>query len=651
MKKKSTSRSAFFNLRVALGMSVVLAGAFLTLIALGTFSGLTASSAQAQQYHKIINVPGLPPGFDCAQVRPLGIDKQENFRAGAIMIACGESQGGSALPSGGYSQLLHRVIAPMVFGGADVDLITGAESISHPTQSETYTLANPDNPNQIVVTYNDSRTASANYSGASYSSDGGTTFTCLSPNPFSSGHGTNFGDPVTLYNKPTSSFFGIFLATGCGGQGLGAWKSTDGGVTWATGACVHNGSSDDRESGWSDNNPSSPFFGRMYVSWNNFAVGSGALQVTFSTDNGNTWTLRTVSNTATFIRNTQITGDMSGNGTIYIAGMDESGGGFPHNNVNHIYRSTDGGNTWTHTYTGPSFAGPGVGASGYFACMFTGSPSGVFWRHEGWGEPAAFNNVVHLVYAQHGAGADAGDVYYIRSTDSGVTFGAPFKLNSDATTRPQWQPNISVSPSGTLLATWYDGREFSSCTYGNPAVPCYRMWSRKSTDNGATWLTDASFSDVASPLPAQPDSTVQGTYAGDYDYGSAIASEHVTSWVDGRVTLSGQSQQDAFTDKEPITVGTPTPTPTATPTATPGAIQLRGQGRKIGGINTSRLKWRGATSANVDVRRDGNVIATTPNDGSYDDSTGTTGQTSFMYQVCEAGTLTCSNTVTVNFGP
>src|SRR3954466_4611602 len=102
MKKKSTSRSAFFNLRVALGMSVVLAGAFLTLIALGTFSGLTASSAQAQQYHKIINVPGLPPGFDCAQVRPLGIDKQENFRAGAIMIACGESQGGSALPSGGY---------------------------------------------------------------------------------------------------------------------------------------------------------------------------------------------------------------------------------------------------------------------------------------------------------------------------------------------------------------------------------------------------------------------------------------------------------------------------------------------------------------------------------------------------------------------
>jgi hypothetical protein len=549
MKQKSTSRSAFFNLRILIGLPVVLAGVFLALIGLGAFSGVTASSAQAQQNHKIINIQGLPPGFDCATIHEKGIDRQENLMAGNIMIACGEAQGGSPISYGAFSRLLNQVTAPLTYGGTDVDTITGADNISHPTQSETYTLANPGNPNQVVVTYNDSRTASANYSGASFSSDGGTTFTRLNPSPFASGHGTNFGDPVTLYNTPTSSFFAVFIATGCGGQGLGSWKSLDGGVTWSVGACVHNGGSDDRESGWSDNNPSSPFFGRMYISWNNFLVGSGALQVTFSSDNGATWHAPiTVSNIG-FIRNTQITGDLSGNGTIYIAGMDEGGGGFPHNNVNHIYRSTDGGNTWAHTYNGPTFAGPGVIASGYFACMFN-PPA--YWRHEGWGEPAALNNVVHLVYAQHGAGADAGDVFYIRSTDSGATFGAPFKLNSDTTTRPQWQPNISVSPSGTLFATWYDGREFGSCTYGNPAVPCYRMWSRKSTDNGATWQSDMALSDVASPLPAQPDATVQSTYAGDYDYGTAIATEHLTSWDDGRVTISGQSQQDVFFDKEAI---------------------------------------------------------------------------------------------------
>ena len=34
----------------------------------------------------------LPPGFDCAQIHALGLDRQDNLRAGAIRIACGEAQ-------------------------------------------------------------------------------------------------------------------------------------------------------------------------------------------------------------------------------------------------------------------------------------------------------------------------------------------------------------------------------------------------------------------------------------------------------------------------------------------------------------------------------------------------------------------------------
>ena len=62
---------------------------------------------------------------------------------------------------------------------------------------------------------------------------------------------------------------------------------------------------------------------------------------------------------------------MSGNGNLYIAGMDEGGGGFPHNDTNLIYKSTDGGATWSNTYTGTPFPGPGVMFFGYFACMFS----------------------------------------------------------------------------------------------------------------------------------------------------------------------------------------------------------------------------------------------------------------------------------------
>jgi hypothetical protein len=307
----------------------------------------------------------------------------------------------------------------------------------------------------------------------------------------------------------------------------------------------------------------------MYVSWNDFSVGAAALSVTFSTDNGATWHSPVlVSNTGTFIRDVQITGDLA-TGDVYIAGMDEGGGGFPHNDTNYIFKSTDGGNTWTNTYTGPTFPGPGVGFVGYFAVMF--ADGGGYWRYEGWGEPAALNGVVHLVYAQHGTGSDPGDIYYIRSTDGGVTFGTPFKLNTDATTRAQWQPSLSAATDGSLFATWYDQRETDSCAKGNPAVPCYRIWGRKSTDNGVSWLPDMLVSDIVTPLPDQPDPGIVATYASDYDYGSSALDQHLHAWVDGRVTISGISQQDAFFDRELTSAKTPTPTPTATPTSTPTA--------------------------------------------------------------------------------
>jgi hypothetical protein len=562
MKKKSTSQSAFFNLRVLFGLFIALAGVSLALVGLGAFPAPKAHNAPAgPQKYKVTTKsqhisPLIPPGFDCSKIHQLGIDRMENFRAGAIMIFCGQAKGGGepdeAGASSAFSRLVHNLTSPLSYGGTDVDLVTGTETPPHVIQSETYSNANPDTPDQVVVAYNDSRcAASNNFSGLSVSTDGGLTFTRVTNGSGCSPFASTFGDPVVLYNKPSGTWFTVWL-DGNGTCTLGGYKSTtpDDPNSW-THFCVHNSGGDDRESGWADNNPSSPFFGNMYVSWNDFNTANANIFVSRSTDNGLTWSSAImVSTQSTFIRDVQITGDMSGNGTLYIAGMDEGGGGFPHNDTNLLFKSTDGGVTWNNTYTGTPFPGPGVCSSGYFAGMF--STNGCYWRHEGWGEPAAFNNIVSLVYAQQGTGSDPGDVYYIRSTDGGVTFGSPFKLNTDSTTRPQWQPNLSVSPAGTLLATWYDARESldTDCQYGNPASPCYRMWSRKSNDNGVTWLPDDTLSDVVSPLPAQSDPNIVGSYAGDYDYGLALLTKHLTSWDDGRVPIGGASQQDTFTDRE-----------------------------------------------------------------------------------------------------
>ena len=105
--------------------------------------------------------------------------------------------------------------------------------------------------------------------------------------------------------------------------------------------------------------------------------------------------------------------------------------------------------------------------------------------------------------------------------------------------------------AGTLFATWYDGREIRQLHIWQPGRSVLPDVGAQVHRQRRDLARRHAFIDVISPLPAQPDATVQADYAGDYDYGSAIASKHVTSWDDGRVTVSGQSQQDAFFDKEP----------------------------------------------------------------------------------------------------
>ena len=182
--RRNLSEGGFFNLRVLIGLFVALAGVSLALLA--TANPFRPATAQAQPKYNVTTKsqdisPLIPPGFDCARVSQLGLDKMENLRAGAIMIFCGLAKGGEPDEGGAtsaFSKLVRNLTAPVIYGGTDVDLVTGTESPPHVIQSETYTSANPDNPDQIIVAYNDSRGANNNnFSGASVSNDGGLTFT------------------------------------------------------------------------------------------------------------------------------------------------------------------------------------------------------------------------------------------------------------------------------------------------------------------------------------------------------------------------------------------------------------------------------------------------------------------------------------------
>ena len=179
------------------------------------------------------------------------------------MIACGEAQGGSASPYGPFAQLVHQLTAPLAYGGTDVNLITGAETSPNITQSETFTWLTRITPTRSSspTTTHEAAIATPSISLAHRSPPTAAPPSLASPQaPTVKGPFENtFGDPVVLYNKPTSTWFASVWLTRLwrsGHRRVQVHNAVGSRTSW-THFCVHNGCSDDRESGWADNNPSS----------------------------------------------------------------------------------------------------------------------------------------------------------------------------------------------------------------------------------------------------------------------------------------------------------------------------------------------------------------------------------------------------------
>ena len=83
----------------------------------------------------------------------------------------------------------------------------------------------------------------------------------------------------------------------------------------------------------------------------------------------------------------------------------------------------------------------------------------------------------------------------------------------------------------------------------------------------------------------------------------------------------------------------------------PGAaITLTATARKIWSIICyADLAWEGASTPQVDIYRNGSLRKTTTNDGIYSDYLGWWVSGEFEYKICDQGTSTCSEPVTVTF--
>jgi hypothetical protein len=494
-------------------------------------------------------------GIDCSQISALGIDRQTNLRAGRAMIECGLAAAGNPSAVGGRHT--EGLFSPLAYTNLLVSN-RSCSSSSSCTKSESMVWgAGIVNGGETVVdNYNDHNPSygtcpgGGTYTGTSYSTNGGATFTEIQPPPFTNGHGCNYGDPIVVFNAKLKKWFAGDLVGGCGTSlGIGLWTSSDG-ISWSTGACAHNGggsfpNGDDRESMWVDNDPTSGVYGRMYISFNDYHNNNGALSLVHS-DDGTTWSAPVVLN-PNFIRDVQLAGSPAGvpryegsNSTVFVAAMDEGGGGL-NTRQNVIYKSLDGGATWTSITMGPRFNPPGSVNCGYFEAI---AP---IWRHMGWGQPGVGpNGVVHYAYAGAGTNGDVGDIYYVRSTDNGRTWSAPIELNTDSDNvyHTQWMPSLATDGTGVMVS-WYDRRAAtSSCTVATDPGCSYERIGRQSNDNGVTWGSEITISSALIPQPTQTDPAIASCYAGDYNNDRSLNGQAFDSWTDGRRSVGGVQVQD-----------------------------------------------------------------------------------------------------------
>jgi subtilisin family serine protease len=178
-------------------------------------------------------------------------------------------------------------------------------------------------------------------------------------------------------------------------------------------------------------------------------------------------------------------------------------------------------------------------------------------------------------------------------------------------------------------------------------------------------LLHSRWSTVVVEEPAAATGTLTGTITssvGGALSGSTVSAGGLTTTTDTSGTytlvLAGGSHTVTAsapghdTSSAPATVtngATTTVNLALTKQVTPTGIGLSAKAYKVQGSQRVDLTWSGATSTNVDIFRGSTKVATTANDGAHIDSINKKGGGTYTYKVCEAGTATCSASVTVTF--
>lgn len=389
----------------------------------------------------------------------------------------------------------------------------------------------PGQPSLLVAAYNDYPYTGGPGLGFSRSTDGGASWTAIQMmtpiNPHTILPMDDSFDPTVTIDTVGNVFVGHISSDSFWYSGMYVHKSTDGGVTFQPPVTVALDLPpgpppdplfrfNDRCQITADISSTSPNTDNIYVAWikdRGFSMPLpwSDIYFSFSTNNGVTFSTPVTINEIQHDMANMPVPAVASDGTVYVSWMDYNvwtGG----TGTIYLDKSTDGGVTW-----GPDKNIMPVNLPPLTLTTGTGLTDVVSKGAPVLKVSPLNPNHVYIIFAADpdGPGFDEADIFFIRSTDGGVSWSVPVRVNDDATINDQHLPWMDVKPDGTIDIAWYDRRNDAN-------DKLWDVYITRSIDGGNTFSTNVKINDQSFTSPTNPWGV---PWMGEY-MGLAVDSSH-----------------------------------------------------------------------------------------------------------------------------
>ena len=401
-----------------------------------------------------------------------------------------------------------------VYFTAQVNVDSDGNNIVGDAANEPSIAVDPTNPNRLVIGWRQFDNVNNNFrqAGYGYSNDAGETWTfpgVINPGVFRS-------DPVLDFDSSGNFYYNSLTVDNSDNMWCDVYRITDGGFEWDSGTYAQGGDKQwmriDRTDGLGS--------GNIYADWNQ----------SYSICNNGSFT-RSTNGGESYEDCYSVDGDPYW-GTLAV-GPDgelyEVGGSSGYYDGVVIVRSDNA------KLAGSSISWSmktWVSLDGQMSGWTNINPDGLLgqaWVDVDKSDGPGRGNVYVMATVERNSLYDPGDVMFAKSTDGGLTWNDPIRINDDLSfINTQWMGTMSVAPDGRIDVVWLDTRNAPSNHPDNS-----ELYYSYSVDQGETWSVNERLSDSFNPHLGYPNQNKMGDY---FDMVSDEGGAHL-AWAN---TLNGE---------------------------------------------------------------------------------------------------------------